>query len=1101
MADGSIKIQISVDGKQVELASKDLDNLAKSGQTSGKGVKEAEDGLKGVGKESEKASGSVKKFATALGLVAVAAAAFAVLKSSLDDAISRFDTLNKFPKVLRELGVSAEDAESSIQRLSDGTEGLPTKLDEIASIAQRMYSSFSDMDLATESAIALNNALLGSGSSAEQASRGTEMYLKALQTGQIDMQTWRSMSETMDVGLIKIGESFGYAADTAKNELYQALKSGEITMTDFNEKLIEVGTGTGVMAKLAKENSLGLATSLSNLKTAVSRNLANIIQSFDKLSKEVTGKNIAQNIDSMKNVINAAFKSIQSVIEGSTPYVKAFGRVVKELIPVVKFLSPAIIGLMSAYAMHNVIHATTAALKTNTAVMAIVTTSKKILTLATDRMALSMALAQAKISLVGIATLAYNKIIAIAVATQALMTTGMSLASVGAVALSASIHVLNAAIKVLMGPIGWVTGAIGLLVAGAVALVKWFNKSTSAGKELAKESNKLAESSEKLADSSNQNVDAFKDQQDEMKKTGKEHKELIRQVEELGRKEEKSASDKHKLASYVDMLNESVEGLNLSYNEQTDNLNMTSEEMKEYVDLLAAQASYTDALERQVEITAEQQEIGLKLGEVNELRAEANELYNTGEIKTREYKDTISELDEAEEELKTTNAELGEQYSLTNEIIDTSIQTITEATKNGVAEQKIAFEDLSESQQKLVEDLKTSWESYYDAATDMFDRLSDESELTVGEMQENLEENQRIIGEWAEGIASLAERGVDEGLLDTLREAGPESAGHVAALVSASDEELEKLSGVFSEGGDVATKALNDSLDLKKSGIHDAIGHLVTGAEKTMKEQIGEGGFVELGVDVAEGHATGIEKGTPEAESAAKDMGQAVEDAARQQLETNSPSKVFERIGKDSADGMTLGISNGTVTVINATKALAVNMIKQFVNMRSNFIGIGSNAMAGLNVGLNAGSGRVMSTARRIANNVAATMKRALAIRSPSRLFRDEIGAMIPAGITVGIEDNADSVFKSIKAMGTTMIDVAKPEVALGAFADAGLRGNDTTNIINNTTNNGNNEGGGKYTIELVTTLDGSVIAREIVDDVTRIQNTKKYNNKKGKRR
>ena len=82
----------------------------------------------------------------------------------MDTAIKRFDTLNQFPKVLQALGVSAEDSERAMAKLSDGIDGLPTKLDEIASTAQRMYTSFNDMDKATDTALALNNALLGSGS-------------------------------------------------------------------------------------------------------------------------------------------------------------------------------------------------------------------------------------------------------------------------------------------------------------------------------------------------------------------------------------------------------------------------------------------------------------------------------------------------------------------------------------------------------------------------------------------------------------------------------------------------------------------------------------------------------------------------------------------------------------------------------------------------------------------------------------------------------------------------------------------------------------------------------------------------------------------------
>src|SRR5690625_1332580 len=101
-------------------------------------------------KTTEKNQFSFTKLAGSIGLVAVAAKGLSVLRDSMDAAISRFDTLNQFPRVLQSLGVDAEDSERSIQRLSDGIDGLPTKLDEIASTAQRMYTSFDDMDKATD---------------------------------------------------------------------------------------------------------------------------------------------------------------------------------------------------------------------------------------------------------------------------------------------------------------------------------------------------------------------------------------------------------------------------------------------------------------------------------------------------------------------------------------------------------------------------------------------------------------------------------------------------------------------------------------------------------------------------------------------------------------------------------------------------------------------------------------------------------------------------------------------------------------------------------------------------------------------------------------
>src|SRR5690625_7706966 len=199
-----------------------------------------------------------------------------------------------------------------------------------------MYTSFGDIDKATDSAIALNNALLGSGSSAEQAKRGTEKYIKALQTGKIDMNTWNTLSETMDVWLVKIAESFGFAGRSAKDDLYSALQNSTITIDEFNDALIEVGTGTGIMAKLARVNTLGIATSFENLKTAAVRGLVEIIDSFNELSKRVTGREIARNIDSLKRVVYNSFRAMARVIDRSTPVVVLFAKWLEMTFKVIK---------------------------------------------------------------------------------------------------------------------------------------------------------------------------------------------------------------------------------------------------------------------------------------------------------------------------------------------------------------------------------------------------------------------------------------------------------------------------------------------------------------------------------------------------------------------------------------------------------------------------------------------------------------------------------------------------------------------------------------------------------------------------------------------
>jgi len=57
-------------------------------------------------------------------------------------------------------------------------------------------------------------------------------------------------------------------------------------------------------------------------------------------------------------------------------------------------------------------------------------------------------------------------------------------------------------------------------------------------------------------------------------------------------------------------------------------------------------------------------------------------------------------------------------------------------------------------------------------------------------------------------------------------------------------------------------------------------------------------------------------------------------------------------------------------------------------------------------------------------------MKTELDISSPSQVMRDKIGKMIPAGIALGIKDNAKLAYKEMKQLAKSMI-IGTPEQAL----------------------------------------------------------------------
>ena len=568
MSDGKISIAIEVDGKEVKVATTELDKLAKSAEGSGSPLKDAEKGLGGVGDsakgakkplddtkkaiggvgdESVKATSSVKDMALSFGLVKVASAAFKVVAQSLDAAISRFDTMQKYPKVLGALGFSAEESKESITQLADGIDGLPTKLDDVVASTQQFTSITGDLETSTDTVLALNNAFLASGASAADASRGTDQYSQMLSSGVVDLESWKTLQETMPLALQKTAEAMGYVGSTAQRELYTALKEGKITFRDFQNQLIELGTGTGMLADLAKENSMGIATSFGNLRNAVAKNVANIITKVDEMTKEVTGKTIAENIDSLKAVINSSMAAIGDAIEKATPYVIAFKDGVQAVLPVVEFLTPAIMGLVTAYTALQIINKVSAEISATKAVFeAMATTTAKITALTTAKTTAELAnnAVQAKYLAANLASMsaltAKNVVIG-------LLTGSLTLSTAATLLKAKAVLVLSGALKFLAGPVGWVVLGIGALVTAGVALVKWFNKASEDGAKLTSETEDLAAANDELTSSVESNADSYKKSQNNIQATADANSDLIEKIEKLYAVEDKTSKQKKEL--------------------------------------------------------------------------------------------------------------------------------------------------------------------------------------------------------------------------------------------------------------------------------------------------------------------------------------------------------------------------------------------------------------------------------------------------------------------------------------------------------------------------------------------------------------------------
>ena len=295
MADGTIVIDVKVNDDALDHTDQKIKNTEKSAGASSIGI---------------------GKIATSLGLVKVASGAFDVLKGGMDGAISRFDTMNRFPKIMEQMGFSTKDTDKSIRTLSDGIDGLPTKLDDVVKNTQQMAMTTGNLDKSSKVVLGLNNAFLASGSGAEDAERGMTQFNQALSRGKFEGEEWNTMKETMGIGLKELATEFGYTGQDGVNKLYEALQNGDVTMDQFTDKLALMGDKSSKMGQLAISSSEGIATSFNNLGNAVSKNMANILTSIDNLIQRLTGKNIAQWLDSLKGVINETGGAVQKLIDG-----------------------------------------------------------------------------------------------------------------------------------------------------------------------------------------------------------------------------------------------------------------------------------------------------------------------------------------------------------------------------------------------------------------------------------------------------------------------------------------------------------------------------------------------------------------------------------------------------------------------------------------------------------------------------------------------------------------------------------------------------------------------------------------------------------------
>ena len=235
-----------------------------------------------------------------------------LITQNLDGAISRIDTMNNFPKVMKNFGVSSDEASESVKRIEQSVLGLPTSLDQAVSSVQDLFMVTQNLEESEKLFQAVNDsAMIFANGSTEAVSHFIYGYKQALSAGKVSAQDFNQMNQAIPGLMTKVAERMGitYA------QLKEGLSNGTITIEQFNNALKLLDTeGIGTMEAM-RDTALtatgGIATAITNAKTAVTRGVASIVTTFDKALK-------SNGLGSLANVISTIGKAFEKLLKGET---------------------------------------------------------------------------------------------------------------------------------------------------------------------------------------------------------------------------------------------------------------------------------------------------------------------------------------------------------------------------------------------------------------------------------------------------------------------------------------------------------------------------------------------------------------------------------------------------------------------------------------------------------------------------------------------------------------------------------------------------------------------------------------------------------------
>ena len=313
-------------------------------------------------------SSIAKGVIAATGITKAFSMAWDMVRNSMDGAISRYDTMNNFPKVMSNLGIAADDAQKSIDLMSDKLMGLPTTLDEGALAVQRFTSANGDIKRSTDLFLAVNNAILAGGAGAAIQSSALEQLSQAYAKGKPDVVEWRTLMTAMPAQLKQVATAMGYVNS---EELGEALRNDAESMDAFMDTIVRLNTdgldGFANFEEQARNATNGIQTAMKNMRSRTVQGVTAMIEAVDKGLEDAKLGNIASVLENIGNFFRDNLKKLAPYI---TQFIVKLAEIGKWIIKNKDWLEAIIVPLVTFVGTFSLITKAIAVVKGITAAFA-----------------------------------------------------------------------------------------------------------------------------------------------------------------------------------------------------------------------------------------------------------------------------------------------------------------------------------------------------------------------------------------------------------------------------------------------------------------------------------------------------------------------------------------------------------------------------------------------------------------------------------------------------------------------------------------------------------------------------------------------------------